>query len=571
MTTNTNPTNVNKGDVVTGVTELGREVKGVVKMLDGSTAWLDTTLYGGDPLAWAPVGLDTVEALEDEALIAVPAAVRIIGVAAKDGEVLEAGARFRETSAGPVVVTGIIEDGRVVGILEDDLEALRELAGRDVKPVAGGSNELDRLPVHRGAKLAGFSVGRCMTHGGFTFRGEGITLEVATCPVCGDSLAATTSSLKSGFRVIDGSKGTEAEAGIVRAMMAPALAAAVEDRVAKAVAAAERHNEAIDRIERREAGVTVWTGSRFISGLLEPARAWSVAEGRYGGRTYDARSKASTETTIERELKAARKFARKAKALGVAVIDVPASLELKDVPELPERLEELELAIAAERLNLERAKANVAEMQRRAGDRVQYVGMYQRDADRAAERLEELKGELEAAAEVERRGLKPAAGGSPELDDLPAGYSLRRVAPVSAAAARRTPASHWRRELEVLLALGAGERWVGSNQGSPFSGGEANSLAARGALLIAEQPNKPNGIKRYRLTDHGIRAAGGDPRNPRLSALRARAAAGDGAAAAAARAYRTDAELEAAEALSKAQDYTDGGGPIDADGRPPAE
>lgn len=56
-------------------------------------------------------------------------------------------------------------------------------------------------------------------------------------------------------------------------------------------------------------------------------------------------------------------------------------------------------------------------------------------------------------------------------------------------------------------------------------------------------------------------------KNPRIAELRERAEGGDQTAAAAARVYRTDAQIEAAERLSSAQDFTDGGGPVDAGGR----
>lgn len=47
-----------------------------------------------------------------------------------------------------------------------------------------------------------------------------------------------------------------------------------------------------------------------------------------------------------------------------------------------------------------------------------------------------------------------------------------------------------------------------------------------------------------------------DEQNPRLAELRERAEKGDRFARVALRIYRTDAELEAAEAESKAADYT---------------
>lgn len=56
--------------------------------------------------------------------------------------------------------------------------------------------------------------------------------------------------------------------------------------------------------------------------------------------------------------------------------------------------------------------------------------------------------------------------------------------------------------------------------------------------------------------------------NPRLAKLLLRGALGDKIAAAAFRSYSSDAELEAAERLSRAQDYTDGGRPWHDDDEP---
>lgn len=156
---------------------------------------------------------------------------------------------------------------------------------------------------------------------------------------------------------------------------------------------------------------------------------------------------------------------------------------------------------------------------------------------RAALELEgrpSVRDELEeklAALEAERRGLKPVAGGTNELDEVIVELRGRLEAERKRAAADAER-------------IGAEARRTGS-----YITGEAAGAAARRA----------EGLELV-LRDAGHKAASG---SPRVAVLLLKGTLGDKVAAKAARAYHTDADLERAESLSAAQDYTDGGGPRD--------
>ena len=400
----------------------------------------------------------------------------------------------------------------------------------------------------REGKLKGYTLGRCHTcNDAYQFRGRGITLEIAGCPVCGAGLAQTTGALKRGFRVIDGRD--QAGAIIVDRMLANGLADAIAWRRRRADQAARSHNAAVGKVLRREEGVHVSTFSRLAG---EEYDSWVIGNSVLGPDRAGA-----VRDSIERDLAAADKFVRKAGKLGIEVEAYEAP-DVMDVPPLPDTIERLELNVAHARQELDRHRAYQAERP---------SGLWERAIERDEEALAKLEDELAearaAAGEVDQAprpvhfqtGSSRVRCGAPMRDrEHPDGWDLGNITvDLGAATCERCR----RVALPSELAEFRGPDGDLGTDGPYIE----RILDARDAEAEAATSDEADELRA--LADK--REAEG---NPRVAELIRRAAAGDRVAWRAAKAYRTDEDLVAAEELSRAQDLTDGGTYVDVDGRP---
>lgn len=165
----------------------------------------------------------------------------------------------------------------------------------------------------------------------------------------------------------------------------------------------------------------------------------------------------------------------------------------------------------------------------------------------------------ELDAKAERRRLAPAAGGSNELDglvlleDFGSAYGLEAGEliqyPLGEAGVETAAEAEALRAAELALEHDR----AGNVRLAELAREHARDLAAldlahRRPPVLGDRGASPALRRAADASSHAATAA----RGIRRAALRA---------------YRSDAALKAAEDLSRAQDYTDGGGPVDANGR----
>lgn len=117
------------------------------------------------------------------------------------------------------------------------------------------------LELHQGAKPKGHVLGRCHACDvAYAVKGAGARLEMLACPVCGLSLAQTTSHLRAGFRIVD-----DRDAFLRELMIRLGINAAIEDRATVVRRYVDRVNADRDSYERGDFYINERTGSPRVN------------------------------------------------------------------------------------------------------------------------------------------------------------------------------------------------------------------------------------------------------------------------------------------------------------------